>query len=142
MEIDRDTAMIFWKKTYGNKKYVMDCFGSWIYKEDYEDYETTRIRPGSDKLAKAYGWDINYIRPESAFKEETDIDLKNNFEPMHFLNIQEKGESYPDFAVASNTYTIIRCDMCSAYGRKGYGISDSAGKRIDIKGKRRKCYTQ
>lgn len=127
MVIDRDTAMKLWRFIYGEQLFALDCFGTYICREDYGDHEKKRIRPNGDGRPHVYGWDIDHIRPKSSFKDENDANFMNNLEPLHFSNNQEKSDDYPSFVVSKEKYRVV-VDY-----NGGYGIVNSAGQRIDWK---------
>lgn len=127
MNIDRDVAMKLWRDAYGTALWARDCFGTYIYRDDYGDYETTRIRPGGTGRRYHYGWDVDHIRPKSNFANELDADFWNNLQPLHHSNNQEKSDCYPYFKINGCQYQVVRDN------HGGYGIVDSSGHRIDWK---------
>lgn len=139
--MEKDKALEIWDAVFGkDRKWVQDCFGTYIYREDYGDTETERIRPGNSKKYN-YGWEIDHIRPKSDFGENANPDLLNNYEPMHYLNNRRKADNYPTFTIGEHSYEVVVCDICKRNGLKGYGITDKNGKRIDWKGKQKKYFT-
>ena len=139
--MDRENALKMWDGIFGNKKWATDCFGTWMYRDDYGDTETTRTnRPGGTGKAYSYGWEIDHIRPKSDFPKDSNPDLMNNYEPMHWGNNRAKGDQYPNFEINEMKYQVVRCDICSKYGFKGYGIINSDGVRIDWKGVTQRYY--
>jgi hypothetical protein len=142
MSIDKNTAMIIWNSIYGSQtQFVLDCFGTYICKMDYGDYDTTRQRPGGDGKDHQYGWDVDHIRPKASFDDESEADFYNNYEPMHRENNIKKSDHFPGFSVGKTEYTVVNCEICTSNGKKGYGIQEVlTGKRIDWKGVRGKCF--
>lgn len=142
MTIDRNTAMKLWNDVFGNQLWASDCFGIYIYRDDYGDYDKKRLSPSGSGKSFNYGWDIDHIRPKSDYVNQNDADFWNNFEPMHHSNNQEKYDNYPQFTIGSTQYKVVNCDVCQSYGVKGYGIVNvSTQQRVDWKGVQRRCYT-
>lgn len=138
--MEKGTALKLWDIMYGkDTKWAQDCFGTWMYREDYGDTETRRIRPGNSKEYK-YGWEVDHIRPKKVFGDNADPDLYNNYEIMQWSNNRAKGDNYSKFEIEDIEYKVIECDICKNAGLKGYGIIDSNGKRIDWKGKNNKYF--
>lgn len=141
--MEKDKALELWDAIYGpNHKWQTDCFGTWMYRDDYGDTETKRLRPNGKGKKYNYGWEIDHIRPKSDFADEKSADLLNNYEPMHWSNNREKADDCPQFNVDGKNYTIVKCDICGSHGLKGYGIVDLNGKRIDWKGRFGKYFTK
>ena len=141
--MEREDALALWDAIFGKGvKWRGDCFGTWMYRDDYGDIETTRIRPGGDGKKHSYGWEVDHIRPKSDFENESEADLNNNYEPMWWGHNREKADNYPQFAIDGKDYTVVRCDICSKHGLLGYGISDKNGNRIDWKAKQGKYFTK
>jgi len=130
-----------WQDAFGNVEFAIDCFGTWICKFDYADYDVERVRPGGNRKPHKYGWDVDHIRPISNFINETDADFNNNYEPMHRQNNLTKGDDYPYIKISENKYKVVVCDICKGHQQKGYGIVDeSTGNRIDWKFRTNKYY--
>ena len=142
MKVDKDLAMKIWKDLYGDQKWATDCFGTWMYRDDYGDQKTLRNnRPGGSGKSFSYGWTIDHIRPQSSFKPGESPDFLNNFEPMHFSNNAQKSDGIT-FVVDGIKYKVVVCDICKSEGEKGYGIERvSDGKRVDWKAIQRKYYS-
>ena len=112
-----------------------------MYKEDYGDTNKKRNnRPGGTGEFFSYGWEIDHIRPKSDFKKESDADLMNNYEPMYWGNNRSKADSYPDFEINGQQYSVVKCDICNNHNLEGYGIVNSKGIRIDWKGVSKKYF--
>lgn len=133
--MEKEKALELWDAIYGkNNLWQTDCFGTYMYRNDYGDTETMRIRPNGDGKRHQYGWEIDHIRPKSNFDDENDANLLNNYEPMHWENNREKADNYPYFFINNKKYFVVKCDICSSNGLRGYGITDNNGQRIDWKG--------
>lgn len=134
--MEREKALIIWDAIYGkNNAWQIDCFGIWMFRDDYGDTDTTRIRPNGNGKKHKYGWEIDHIRPKSSFDNENDSNFLNNYEPMHWENNRNKADNFPHFTVGEHQYRIVKCKICSSNGFKGYGIIDEQGDRIDWKGR-------
>lgn len=133
--MEKEKALELWDAIYGkNVLWQSDCFGIYMYRNDYGDTETMRIRPNGDGKKHYYGWEIDHIRPKSDFANEDDANFLNNYEPMHWKNNRLKADDYPYFSIKEKKYSVVKCDICSSNGLRGYGITDNNGKRIDWKG--------
>lgn len=134
--MEKETALELWDAIFGiNNKWQVDCFGIWMYRDDYGEISKKRMRPGGDGHLHTYGWEIDHIRPKSSFDDESDANFYNNYEPMHFENNREKSDNYPHFIVNEHQYRVVKCDLCGKNGFKGYGIINEKDERIDWKGK-------
>ena len=139
--MEREDALAFWDAIFGKDvKWHVDCFGTWMYREDYGDTSTTRKRPNGDGKEHSYGWEIDHIRPKSNFKKESDANFLNNFEPMWWNYNREKADNYPHFIVNNKEYKVVKCDICAEQGLLGYGIADKNGHRVDWKAKQKKYF--
>lgn len=138
--MDKEKALKLWDTIFGkNKEWALDCFNTWMHREDYGDTEKKRIRPGNSKEFN-YGWEIDHIRPKSDFGDNADPDLWNNYEIMYWSNNRTKGDNYPQFEIDGKKYKVVKCEICENGGLKGYGITDSEGNRIDWKGRNKTIF--
>ena len=128
MVIDKEFAMKLWQRIYGNDKFAMDCFGTWMCRDAYSN-ECVSMRDhfGSNKYYD-YSWNIDHIRPKASFSSESDADFLNNLEPMHRQNNLQKSDDCPTFQVNGKTYHVVK-----DYYSSGYGITNNNGNRIDWK---------
>lgn len=141
--MEREEALALWDAIFGkNHDWQTDCFGIWMYRSDYGETKTSRKRPGGDGKNHSYGWEIDHIRPKSDFKNESDANINNNYEPMWWGNNRDKADDHPQFTIDGKTYTVVKCDICSKHGLLGYGIADKNGNRIDWKVKRGEYFTK
>ena len=136
----REDALKLWDAIFGNEKWHVDCFGTWMYRDDYGDTETKRLRPNGTGKEYSYGWEIDHIRPKSDFEKDSDADLLNNYEPMYWNHNREKADNYPQFDINGNHYKVVRCGICDRHNILGYGIADENGNRIDWKYKQDKYF--
>jgi hypothetical protein len=143
MSVSSNTAQTVWVAAFGNQTWATDCFGTWIHKDDYGDYNKKRIRPGGDGQLHNYGWDIDHIRPVSDYNKESDADFYNNYEPMHRQNNSLKSDNYPHFSINSRQFKVVTCDICTSHNTKGYGILNiTSNQRVDWKAKQNKYFTK
>lgn len=133
--MEKELALKIWNSVFGkNTIWAQDCFGTWIYRDDYGDVKTTRVRSNNTREF-SYGWEVDHIKPKSSFKNESDADFFNNYEIMHWENNRTKADS-TSFEIGDEKYEVIVCDICSNNGKKGYGIRNKSSlKRVDWKGK-------
>jgi len=140
--VTKDVAMKVWNDVFGNALWALDCFGFWMYKEDYGDSNRTRNnRPNGTGKFFHYGWTIDHIRPKSDFSNETESNFYNNFEPMQISNNLKKSDNYPNFEINETRYQVVKCEICERNGVLGYGIKNvHTDKRIDWKATQNKYY--
>ena len=127
MTIDKELAMKIWHDIFGDQRFALDCFGTWMCRDAYSNEAVImRDHNGSSKQYD-YSWNIDHIRPKSDFENEKDADFYNNFEPMHRQNNLEKSDNYPQFEINGKRFRVVK----NTNG--GYGIVNSNGVRIDWK---------
>lgn len=143
MEINKDLAMKLWTSMYGKNEWQLDCYGTWMNKNDYGELSKKRIRPNGDGKHHNYGWEIDHIRPKSNFRDENESNIYNNFEIVHYENNREKADNYPVFSIGNKRYKVICCQNCSSNNILGYGIMDiNSQERIDWKGRTGKYFIE
>lgn len=71
----KQMALKLWDDIFDKALWAQDCYGTWVYRNDYGDHETTRKRPGGSEKKYNYGWEVDHIKPKSSFKDESDADL-------------------------------------------------------------------
>ena len=58
--------MKLWNDVFDeNTIWAQDCFGTWIYKDDFNHAESNRKRPNGDGEYYHYGWNVDHIKPIS-----------------------------------------------------------------------------
>ena len=140
--MEKEKALQIWDAIFGpNDKFQLDCFGTWMYRDDYGEVDKKRIRPNGDGQPHTYGWEIDHIRPKNDFESESDANFYNNYEPMNWHNNRDKADYYPHFTIKDKQYRTVKCDICRENGYKGYGIMDEYGNRIDWKGRLKKYFS-
>ena len=134
MEINKDVAMKLWKDIFGDTLWVTDCFGTWIYRDDYGKTDVVRNnRPGGTGKSYNYGWSVDHIKPVSEFNNENEATFWNNLEPIHISNNSAKGDKLT-FNINGVKYQVVKCDICKKNGQNGYGIMNVAtNERVDWK---------
>ena len=117
--ISKDYALRLWKKRYGGQDYVRDCFGVWIFRDDYNDPSTKRSRLNNGKMFH-YGWAIDHIYPKSQGGNDND----NNLEIMHIETHLLKADSLV-ILYKHKPYQVRRIE-----GKRHYAIFDEEGKKV------------
>ena len=136
MRISKELAQKLWNDVFGNVLWAVDCFGTWIYRDDYGNTENKRIRPNGDGRMYNYGWDVDHVFPIS----RNGKDVMNNYEPMHHLNNKMKADNL-NFKINNTPYQIIKCEICGLNGLYGKGIKNQiTNKRVDWKGVQHRYY--
>lgn len=134
--MEKEKAIELWKAIYGNALWAKDCYGTWMYREDYGDCNKTRCMPNGNGKSYNYGWEIDHIRPKSDYANENDANFYNSYEIVWYGNNREKADNYPQFTIGNRKYKVVKCDICGKNGYRGYGIvSLDTGKRVDWKAK-------
>jgi hypothetical protein len=136
MKPSKELILKLWKDVFGTNLWAIDCFGTWIYRDDYGNTNTTRIRPNGNGKRYNYGWNIDHIFPIS----RNGKDAMNNYEPMHHVNNRNKSDDL-SFKIGDIPYRIVKCDLCGSNGLYGKGIiNQRTGKRVDWKGVQQRYY--
>ena len=117
--ISRDYAMKLWKKRYGDKKYVRDCFGVWMYVDDYNDLSTKRSRLDNGKQYN-YGWSIDHILPKAKGGKDND----NNLEIMNAKMNIIKSDNL-EITFGNGKFFVRKID-----GKSYYAIFDEKGMKV------------
>lgn len=134
--LSKEDALELWQFIYGNSLWARDCFGTWMYRDDYLDKETVRVR-GNNHKEFNYGWEIDHILPIN----NNGSDCFNNYEPMHWMNNKMEKKDNISFSVDGEKYTVVECKICEAHGYSGYGIIyEKTGERVDWKARQKTIY--
>ena len=132
MNINKDAAMKLWNDVFGaNTLWAADCFGTWMYKDDYGENQKGRVRPGGDGNRYLYGWAIDHIMPVAKGGK----DDWNNLEPMHMANNLEKSDNI-SFKIGQESFQVVRCEFSDGYGIK----NQRTNVRVDWKGVQKRWY--
>ena len=133
MRVDEDIAMKLWKDVFGDQKWAVDCYGTWMYRDDYGKTDVLRVRPGGNGKQYNYCWNVDHIRPESDFASEEKATFWNNLEPVQISNNSAKSNSL-SYSINGVRYQVVKCDICKKHNQEGYGIKNvDTGKRVDWK---------
>ena len=92
MDLNRETAMRLWNKSFGKETKVIDFAGRTIVKGAYNDR-------GSD-----FGWNVDHILPQSKGGKTAD----HNLVCCHILTNDEKADKFPAFKANGITFEIIK----------------------------------
>ena len=94
MELNRETAMRLWNKTFGKKTKVKDFAGREIVKGAYNDRSSD------------YGWNVDHILPQSRDGKTAD----HNLICCHILTNDEKADRFPAFKANESVFEIIKVE--------------------------------
>ena len=94
MEINRETAIRLWNKTFGNETRVTDFSGRTIVKGAYDDRNSD------------YGWNVDHILPQSRGGKTAD----HNLVCCHILTNDEKADSFPSFKANGKRFQIVKVE--------------------------------
>ena len=94
MELNRETAMRLWNKTFGKKTKVKDFAGREIVKGAYNDRSSD------------YGWNVDHILPQSRGGKTAD----HNLICCHILTNDEKADRFPAFKANETVFEIIKVE--------------------------------
>lgn len=92
MDLNKETAMRLWNKTFGNEIKVKDFAGRLIAKGAYNDRNSE------------FGWNVDHILPQSRGGKTAD----HNLICCHILTNDEKADKFPCFVANGNKYEIIK----------------------------------
>lgn len=94
MDLNRETAMRLWNKSFGKETKVKDFTGRTIVKGAYNDR-------GSD-----YGWNVDHILPQSRGGKTAD----HNLIVCHIFTNDEKANKFPTFKANGISFEIIKVE--------------------------------
>ncbi|MDE6058524.1 MAG: HNH endonuclease [Clostridia bacterium] len=94
MVINRETAMSFWKKSFGKASKVKDFAGREMMKGAYNDRHS------------AYGWNLDHILPQSKGGKTTE----SNLICCHILTNDEKADKFPCFSANGKQFEIVKVE--------------------------------
>lgn len=92
MELNRETAMRLWSKTFGKKTSVFDFSGRKIMKGAYNDRNSE------------FAWNVDHIYPQSKGGATND----SNLIVCHILTNDEKADKFPCFTANKQKFEIIK----------------------------------
>lgn len=92
MELNRETAMRLWSKTFGKETSVFDFSGRKIVKGAYNDRNSE------------FAWNVDHIYPQSKGGATND----SNLIVCHILTNDEKADKFPCFTANKQKFEIIK----------------------------------
>lgn len=92
MELNRETAMRLWSKTFGKETSVYDFSGRKIVKGAYNDRNSE------------FAWNVDHIYPQSKGGATND----SNLIVCHILTNDEKADKFPCFTANNQKFEIIK----------------------------------
>ena len=92
MELNRETAMRLWSKSFGKATKVKDFAGRTIAKGAYNDRNSD------------YGWNVDHILPQS----KGGVTADHNLICCHILTNDEKANKFPCFKANGTAFEIIK----------------------------------
>lgn len=92
MELNKETAMRLWNKSFGKATKVKDYTGREIAKGAYNNRNSE------------FGWNVDHILPQSRGGKTTD----SNLIICHILTNDEKADKFPAFKANNQTFEIIK----------------------------------
>ncbi len=94
MDLNRETAMRLWNKSFGNETKVKDFAGRIIAKGAYDDRNSE------------FGWNVDHILPQSRGGRTADYNLVC----CHILTNDEKADRFPVFKANDKKFEIIKVE--------------------------------
>ncbi len=94
MNLNRETAMRLWTKSYGKETKVVDFAGRVMVKGAYNDRNSD------------YGWNVDHILPQSQGGKTADYNLIC----CHILTNDEKANKFPCFVANSTKFEILKVE--------------------------------
>ena len=92
MDLNRETAMRLWNKTFGKETKVQDFAGRIIAKGAYNDRNSD------------FGWNVDHILPQS----KGGVTADHNLVCCHIQTNDEKANKFPCFNANGNAFEIIK----------------------------------
>lgn len=92
MDLNRETAMRLWVKTYGKETKVHDFAGRTMVKGAYNDRNSD------------YGWNVDHIFPQS----KGGVTADHNLVCCHILTNDEKADKFPCFTANNVKFEILK----------------------------------
>ena len=114
MNLNRETAMRLWTKSYGKETKVVDFAGRMMVKGAYNDRNSD------------YGWNVDHILPQSQGGKTADYNLIC----CHILTNDEKADKFPCFVANSTKFEILKVEnhyeIKKVDGQKNKKVEDSS----------------
>lgn len=113
MDLNKETAIRLWNKSFGNETKVKDFAGRQIVKGAYNDRNSE------------FGWNVDHILPQSKGGKTAD----HNLIICHILTNDEKADKFPSFNANGKKYQIIKVE--NHYEIKPFAKKQSPEKKDD-----------
>lgn len=94
MDLNKETAMRLWNKSFGKETKVKDFTGRVIAKGAYNDRNSE------------FGWNVDHILPQSRGGKTADYNLIC----CHILTNDEKADKFPGFVANKKKFTIVKVE--------------------------------
>lgn len=94
MDLNRETAMRLWNKSFGKETKVKDFTGRTIAKGAYNDRNSE------------FGWNVDHILPQSRGGKTAD----HNLVCCHILTNDEKADKFPAFKANGINFEIVKVE--------------------------------
>ena len=94
MDLNRETAMRLWTKSFGKETKVKDYTGRTIAKGAYNDRNSE------------FGWNLDHILPQSRGGKTADYNLVC----CHILTNDEKADKFPGFTANGIAFEIVKVE--------------------------------
>ena len=94
MELNKETALRLWNKSFGKETKVKDYTGRMIVKGAYNDRKSE------------YGWNVDHICPQSRGGKTAD----HNLICCHILTNDEKADKFPAFKANGINFEILKVE--------------------------------
>lgn len=94
MDLNRETAMRLWNKSFGKETKVKDFTGRTIAKGAYNDRNSE------------FGWNVDHILPQSRGGKTAD----HNLVCCHILTNDEKADKFPAFKANGISFEIVKVE--------------------------------
>ena len=94
MDLNKETAMRLWNKSFGKKTKVKDFTGRTIAKGAYNDRNSE------------FGWNVDHILPQSRCGKTAD----HNLVCCHILTNDEKADKFPAFKANGINFEIVKVE--------------------------------
>lgn len=116
MDLNRETAMRLWNKSFGKETKVKDFAGRTIVKGAYNDRNSE------------YGWNVDHILPQS--KGGTTAD--HNLICCHMLTNDEKANRFPCFNANNIAFEIIKVQNHYEIRKKSNGVKNDTKAEVNV----------
>ena len=109
VKINRKTALVIWRATYGNALYAKDFTGRYMYIDDFGNRKICRNVKGKRVHT---GWNLHHVLP----KANNGTDAKTNLICTNIITNDEAGDK-TTFVINNVTYQVHR-----NFGESGHSI--------------------